>query len=105
MTHVFDGIAPALTGVLGADVTILPAGGGPITVRAVLRDTTVETEDDEGNPVILSMTVLRIPRPNAGVLDTGDTVLQGALQYRVRHKVPSDSPADNRFDIFVLEKT
>ncbi|MGV6848557.1 MAG: head-tail joining protein [Marinibacterium sp.] len=103
MNGIFDGLASTLNDVFGAAITIMPSGGQAVDVRGVLREEMLEVLDENGEPVVLPWVTLKLLRADAAGMVRGDTVQAGGRNYRVRHPVPSSSPAVDRFETFVLE--
>lgn len=104
MASVFDGMAGVLNKVFGALVVIYPGGGAGVTVQAVLRNVQIEVADEDGNPVLTHHTILKVQQPDAVGLVPGNLVEQGGDGWRVQYAVPAESPAEDRFETFVLEK-
>lgn len=106
MTGVFDGMAGALISVFGAPVTIYPGGGSASAIRGVVRDAQVQVADREGEaPVWIVATTLRAQRADVASLVSGDVVeAEGDARYKVRYRLPSTSPAGDRFEQFILDE-
>lgn len=104
MTGVFDGMAGVLNGVFGAPVLISPGGGAAISVRGVIRDREVTVAEADGSEVIAKLTTLSAQAGDVIALVKGDIVENSAgRQWRVQYRAVSESPADDRFETFVLE--
>ena len=105
MTGVFDGMAGVLNGVLGASVTIHPGGGAGQIIQAVLREKQVEVADEHGEAVLDTLPVLKAQTGDVTLLVPDDLVIgSDGVRWIVRYRVPSDSPAADRFETFVLRK-
>lgn len=103
MTSVFDGMAGVLNGVFGAPVTIHPGGGGGVEIRGVIRDREVEVPDGDGQVVLGTFTTLKAQVGDVTGLVRGNAVSQGARSWTVDYRLPSESPAADRFETFVLK--
>jgi hypothetical protein len=104
MTTIFDGMAGALNATFGAPVTIKPGGGEAVSIHAVVREERVELADGEGEAVLGVQPILMAMAADVTALVEGDLVEQGSRQWRVRYRVPGESPAGDRFETFVLRK-
>jgi len=103
VTALFDGMAGVLNDVFGASVTIYPSGGLGTKIQGVIRDREVEVADEDGEPVLATMTTLRALRADVLTLGAGDMIVAAIGSHRVLYRVPPESPADDRFETFVLE--
>lgn len=104
MTSVFDGLAGALNSVFGAPVSIYPGGGAAVEIRAVLRDAEVEVVGEDAEPVLTTQPTLRAIAADVAALEDGDRVVAGGRDFRVRYRLPVESPATDRFEAFVLKE-
>lgn len=102
MTGLFDGMAGMLNDVFGGSVTIYPGGGGAVEITGVVRDREIAVADDHGESVLETVTTLRALKPDVVTLVSEDRVDDGGIQYAVRYRIPSSSPAADRFETFVL---
>lgn len=96
-------MAGVLNATFGAPVVIYPGGGPGISIIGVIRDQDVEVADEEGQPVVATMTTLRAQKADVAALGADDQVDGGGKSYRVRYRIPARSPADDRFETYVLE--
>ena len=96
-------MAGALNATFGAPVVIYPGGGSAIDITGVIRDQDIEVADEEGQPVVATMTVLRAQKPDVVDLVVDDQVDGNGNSYRVKYRVPARSPASDRFEMLVLE--
>lgn len=106
MTSVFDGMATALNGVFGADVTLTRlAGGAPETIRAVFRREPVEVAQQDGPDVIVAMPTLRVPVDVAQLVmgDLVQTAIAPGETFRVANGRIAPSPAADGFVVYELE--
>lgn len=105
MTGMFDGMAGVLNGVLGAPVIIYPGGGAGQTIQAVLREKQVEVADEHGEAALDTLPVLKAQTGDvAGLMPDDLVIAPDGSRWIVRYRVPSDSPAADRFETFVLRK-
>lgn len=102
MTTLFDGMAGTLNDVFGEPVTIYPGGGAAVEITGVIRDREIAVADDHGEAVLATVTTLRALKQDVVALMSEDRVDGNGVQYAVRYRVPAPSPADDRFETFVL---
>ena len=104
MGSIFDGMTGVLNSVFGTPVTIITSTGAFI-VTGVLRNESVEVAADEGEPVLTVLPVLKLRTGDTNGLQSGDEVMaENGTTYIVRHSIPSESPASDRFETFILRK-
>lgn len=103
-TALFDGVARMLNDTFGARVTIYPGGGGAVEITAVVRDRQVDVGGEDEEPVAAAMTIMRALKADVVDLVAGDRVEANGVTYEVEHRPPAESPADDRFETFVLDR-
>lgn len=94
----------AFADIFGDPVTVSPGGGGAVEVKAMIRNEEVELDLGEGEPVVGTFTVLKLPASAASGLIRGDQVVGGGVTYEIRHALPRRNPASDAMRAFVLEK-
>mgnify|MGYP000067463977 FL=1 len=98
-------MAGVLNQVFGAPVTIYPGGGAGVSIQGVIRDLPVNVADDEGGSVVEVRTTLRAQIGDVAALTAGDLVENEAgRQWRVQYRSPEESPASDRFRLFILQE-
>ncbi|MCB5199024.1 hypothetical protein LGQ03_07210 [Loktanella sp. TSTF-M6] len=105
MTTVFDGIAGALTGIFGDSVIVEPQGQPRVTVRGMVRLERVEVSGEAGQAVVDYLPVFKVPRTVLLGLSEGDLVIApDGRRYLVSYEDPNESPATDRFRIYILRE-
>lgn len=81
---VFDGLPAVFTGAFGRAVTIIPSGGSPYTVQAVVRrQSETELAGEFSSPTY--ETYISIDSALAASINDGDRVDNGSLSFLARH--------------------
>lgn len=105
MPSPFDGMASIIADVLGDVVVIYPGGGSAQEVQAIFRENPLETGDTFGEGGFWTTAPsLKVKSTDADDLGTGDRVEADGRIWRVLNRIPSKSPAVDRFAWFELEK-
>ncbi|MFY0619026.1 head-tail joining protein [Shimia sp.] len=104
MSHFFDGMAEVLGDTLGASVTIHPTGGEVRTIQAVVRDTTVEIDGEDGGPVVTIQPSMKARPSDVAGLEPGDRVVAAGVSYVVEYQEPRVRVAVDQFETFILRK-
>lgn len=104
MPSPFDGMSGIIAAVLGDVVVIYPGGGPAQEVQAVFRENPIETGDAFGEGGFwTSAPSLKIKMTDADNLGSGDRIEADGRIWRIVNRVPSKSPAADRFVMFELE--
>lgn len=106
MTTIFDGLSSTLNSVLGAPVTIIPAGAAPSYVlHAIFRLEPFEDLREDGSALMRHLPTLSVPRDRLGDLAKGDRVQTGSgLIYELGAQQINGSPASDAFVTFNLRE-
>jgi len=100
----FDGMAGLLNGVFGGSVIHIPAVGAAVTIQGIFRREPIQVADDYGREILVEMPSLRVLKPVAATIATGDVIQPGdGRDYRVLSSHDSGSPGADAFVVFALE--
>jgi len=105
MASIFDGMAGVLNDVFGAPVSITPVSGPAREIMALFREGPVIVGQGEAGDVLDVLPTLRVPKPEADLIKTGDHVAPGnGRTYQVLNATSSGSPGADAFELFQLEE-
>ncbi len=99
----FDGMTGLLNDVFGGPVLYLPISGRERTIRAIFREVPVTIAGEDGRDVLIVAPTLSVPQDAADLMQRKDRVEVGGAIYWVLNRIPSASPAGDRFVTFQLE--
>lgn len=92
--------------VLGSSVLHRPASGDPVEITSIFRTDPIEVLNGDNGAVLISAPTWRVPLSRAGNIANGDLVEPwDGETYRVLNRLPTASPAADRYMIFELEQT
>lgn len=100
----FDGLAGTLNALLGDPVIHTSRAGVARSVQAVVRRVPVEVMPEDGGAILQAAPQMRLPAALAAGIVKGDRIEDGTHVYRVLNRLPTKSPATDRFVVFELEE-
>lgn len=103
MTSLFEGMAGLLNDMFGGPVLHLPQSGGQVMIQAVFREEPVTISDADGRDVLIVAPTLRVPQDIADGMARKDRVEVDGRAYVILNRIPTASPASDRFIMFQLE--
>lgn len=106
MAGPFDGMAGALNQMFGAPVTYQPQGGGQLTVQSIFREEPLTVTGEDGRDVLIQAPTWKVPQNLALGMARGDLIQPDPAGpfYRIVNRLPTGSPAFDRFVLFDLEE-
>lgn len=103
MASVFSGMATALNGVFGDEITVTPKGQPSRVIQGILREDPDETLDQSGVSVASVSITLKAQKTDVADLRRGDVIVgSDGVQYRYISRQPSGNPADDAFVLISL---
>lgn len=101
----FDGVSGLLADVFGDPITYRPRLGAARVIQSVFRLQPIEMLGEDGLGVIGSQPTWRVRSDLLGDWSEGDEIeAPNGKRYRLRHMMPSASPATDAHLMFVLEE-
>lgn len=101
----FDGVAGLMADVFGDPIPYRPRIGAERIIQSVFRVQPLEALGEDGPGVIISQPTWRVRADLIGDWGEGDEILApDGRRYRLRHMLPSASPAADANLLFILEE-